>query len=149
MAKKVREAMTSRPRAIRPEATLDEAAGVMEVEDVGALPVVDEEGRLLGIVTDRDITIRAVAKGRDPRTTTVAEVFSHEPIAVGPDDDLDYAMNLMAAHQLRRLPVVDGDKLVGMLSQADVARIGREKDVGEVVEVISEPNAGPRVEVSR
>ena len=59
----------------------------------------------------------------DPRTTTVAEVFSHEPIAVGPDDDLDYAMNLMAAHQLRRLPVVDGDKLVGMLSQADVARM--------------------------
>ena len=121
----------------------------MEVEDVGSLPVVTEDGRLVGIVTDRDIAIRAVAKGRDPRTTPVAEVASREPLAVSAQADLEEAMTLMADRQLRRLPVVDGDALVGMLAQADVARVGREKDVGEVVEVISEPTAGPRVEVSQ
>lgn len=147
MAKKVKDAMTVRPRAIRPDATVQEAAAAMEVEDVGSLPVVDDDGKLIGIVTDRDIAIRAVAKGRDPRTTPVAETASGEPVVVGPEDDLDTAMSLMAGNQLRRLPVVQGDTLVGIVAVADLTREAREKEVGEIVEVISEPHAGPRVEV--
>jgi CBS domain-containing protein len=147
MGKSVSETMTARPRAIRPDASIQEAAAVMEVEDVGSLPLVDDDGRLVGIVTDRDIAIRAVAKGRDPGTTPVSEASSSDPVVVGPDDDLEAALSLMAQHQLRRLPVVAGDNLVGMVALADVARVAREKEVGEVVQVISEPNAGPRIEV--
>jgi CBS domain-containing protein len=147
MAKKVREAMTPRPRAIRPDATIQEAAGAMEIEDVGSLPLVDDDGRLVGIVTDRDIAIRAVSRGRDPKVTPVSEAASTEAVVIGPEDDLDTAMSLMAQHQLRRLPVVEGDALVGMVAIADVSRAAREKEVGEVVEVISQPNAGPRIDV--
>jgi CBS domain-containing protein len=147
MAKKVSDAMTPRPRAIRPDASIQEAAGAMEIEDVGSIPLVEDDGRLVGIVTDRDITIRTVARGRDPRTTPVAEAASTAPVVIGPEDDLDAAMTLMAQHQLRRLPVVEGDTLVGMVALADVSRAAREKDVGEVVEVISQPNAGPRIDV--
>lgn len=146
MAKNVRDAMTLRPRAIRPEASIQEAAAAMEIEDVGSLPVVDEAGRLVGIVTDRDITLRAVAAGRDPARTPVAEAASSDPLAVGPDDDLDSAMSLMAEHQLRRLPVLEGGALVGMIAVADIARVARDKDVGEVVAVISQRTPGPRVE---
>jgi CBS domain-containing protein len=148
MGKTVEELMTGRPRAVRADAAIEEAAQVMELEDVGSLPVVDDEGRILGVVTDRDIAVRAVAKGRDP-STPVGEVASSEVITVGPGDDLDAALDQMARHRVRRLPVVQGDVLVGMLSQADVAREGNEKSVGEVVGLISQPNAGPRVEDAR
>jgi signal-transduction protein with cAMP-binding, CBS, and nucleotidyltransferase domain len=146
MAKKVRETMTARPRAVRPDAAIQEAARIMEVEDVGSLPVIDADGHLLGIVTDRDIAIRAVAKGLESQTS-VAEVASRDPVTIGPEDDLDEAMSRMTEHQLRRLPVVQGDVLVGMLAQADLAREAGEKEVGEVIQIVSEPTAGPRVEV--
>jgi CBS domain-containing protein len=145
MAKSVEEVMTGRPRAVRAEAAIEEAAQIMEIEDVGSLPVVDEDGRLLGIVTDRDIAIRAVAKGRPP-STNVGEVASSDVVTVAPGDDLDVALDSMARHRVRRLPVIQGDVLVGMLAQADVARDAGEKTVGEVVGLISQPNSGPRVE---
>jgi CBS domain-containing protein len=145
MAKSVEEVMTGRPRAVRAEAAIEEAAQIMELEDVGSLPVVDEDGRLLGIVTDRDIAIRAVARGRSP-STSVGEVASSDVVAVAPGDDLDVALDSMARHRVRRLPVIQGDVLVGMLAQADVARDAGEKTVGEVVGLISQPNSGPRVE---
>jgi CBS domain-containing protein len=145
MAKTVDEVMTGRPRAVRAESAIEEAAQIMELEDVGSLPVVDEEGRLLGIVTDRDIAIRAVAKGRAP-STAVGEVASNDVITVAPGDDLDVALDHMARHRVRRLPVVQGEMLVGMLAQADVARDVGDKAVGEIVGLISQPNAGPRVE---
>jgi CBS domain-containing protein len=148
MGKRVQELMTERPRAVRADAGIDEAAQIMELEDVGALPVVDDEGRLLGIVTDRDIAVRAVSRGRGP-STPVGEVASNDLITVTPDDDLDAALDQMARHRVRRLPVVQGETLVGMLAQADVARNGNDKSVGEVVGLISTPNRGPRVEEAR
>ena len=148
MGKTVEDLMTGRPRAVRPDAAIEEAAQIMELEDVGSLPVVDEQGRLLGVLTDRDIAVRAVSKGRDP-STPVGDVASSEVITVSPADDLDAALDQMARHRVRRLPVVQGDVLVGVLSQADVARDGNEKSVGEVVGLISQPNAGPRVEDAR
>ena len=128
--------------------SIEEAAQIMELEDVGSLPVVDADGRLLGIVTDRDIAVRAVSRGRDP-STPVGDVASNDVITVTPEDDLDAALDQMARHRVRRLPVVHGDMLVGMLAQADVARNGNDKSVGEVVALISTPNRGPRVEEAR
>jgi CBS domain-containing protein len=145
MGTKVREVMTGRPRAVTPDTLLSEAAQLMETEDVGALPVLDGE-QLAGIVTDRDIVIRAVAKEKDPKGMPVREIASREVATIGPDDNLSDALKLMASAQVRRIPVVDQDnRLVGMLSQADVALEAKEKDVGELVEEISKPEAGPRV----
>jgi len=116
----------------------------MEADDIGAVPVLEDE-RLSGMVTDRDIVIRAIAKGKDPTGMPVREIFSREVVTVGPDDDLSTALSLMAEHQVRRLPVVDEDnRLVGIVSQADVALEAKEKDVGQMVGDISQPPAGPR-----
>jgi len=146
MGTKVAEVMTTRPRAVTPQTSVREAAQLMEEEDVGALPVVEEEARLVGIVTDRDVAVRVVSRGLDPDATRVGEVASTEVFALTPDDDLDEALKMMAHAQVRRLPiVVRENELVGMLAQADIARAGKEKVTGEVVEAISRPPKGPRV----
>ena len=145
MGTRIREIMTSRPRSASPETPLSQVAELMSSEDVGAMPVVDGE-RLVGMVTDRDIVVRAIAEGKDPRGMPVAEVMSRDLLAVRPDDDLRDARELMAAHQVRRLPVVDeDDNLIGIVSQADVALEAKEKDTGEMLEEISKPPSGPRV----
>ena len=136
MGTSINEVMTRDVSACEPNATVAEAAKVMAQEDVGPVPIV-EDGRLIGIVTDRDIVVRVVAEGRDPNATTVNEIASTELVTVSPDDDLDEALNLLAEHQVRRLPVVEGDRLVGIVAQADIARLGKDKTTGEVVEEIS------------
>jgi CBS domain-containing protein len=143
MAKSVRDVMTPGVRTVSPSQSLAEAAEVMKGEDVGSVPVV-EEGRLAGIVTDRDIVIRAVAERRDPQTVKVDEVASRELVTVDPEQDMDEALALMARHQVRRLPVVEAGRLVGMLAQADVALEAKEKQVGETVEEISKPTSTER-----
>ena len=146
MATKIADVMTDRPRAVTPQTSIREAARLMDQEDVGALPIVDDSARLVGIVTDRDIAIRAVARGHDPEQTSVAEVASEEVYALTPDDDLDDALQTMAQAQVRRLPiVVRENELVGMISQADIARVSKEKTTGDLVEAISKPPRGPRV----
>jgi CBS domain-containing protein len=148
---KISEVMTTRPRAVEPRTSVREAARLMESEDVGSLPVVQDGARLVGVVTDRDIAIRVVGAGLDPDRTTVDEIATHEPWTLTPDDDLDDALTLMARAQVRRVPIVlrEGERegeLVGVVSQADIARSDvKEKHVGEVVEAISTPPRGPRV----
>jgi len=145
MGTKVQEVMTGRPRCVSPETLVAEAAQLMASEDVGALPVLDGE-QLSGMITDRDIVIRAIAKGKDPRGMPVREVSTREVVTVGPEEDLSEALRLMASHQVRRLPVVDaGNRLIGVVAQADVALEAKEKAVGEMVEEISKPPEGPRV----
>ena len=142
---KVHEVMTERPRGVTPETPVAEAARLMETEDVGALPILDGD-QLTGMVTDRDIVVRAVAKGKDPKGMPVREVGSKDPITLHPDDDLSSALRLMATHQVRRLPVVDEDsRLVGIVAQADIASAAKEKAVGEMVEDISKSPTGPRI----
>jgi len=136
MGTNIKEVMTRDVRACEPNATVAQAAKVMAKEDVGPVPIV-EDGRLVGIITDRDIVVRVVAEGRDPNATTVREIASTELVTVAPDDDLDEALNLLARRQVRRLPVVEGDRLVGIVAQADIARLGKDKKTGEVVEEIS------------
>jgi CBS domain-containing protein len=143
MAKNVRDVMTPTVRTVSPSQSLAEAAEVMKGEDVGSVPVV-EEGRLAGILTDRDIVMRAVAERRDPQAVKVDEVASRELVTVEPEQDLDEALALMARHQVRRLPVVEQGRLVGMLAQADVALEAKEKNVGETVEEISKPTSTER-----
>ncbi len=146
MGTKISDVMTERPRAVEPQTSVREAARLMEVDDVGSLPLVEDGARLVGVVTDRDIAIRVVAHGLDPETTGVGDVASRELVTLTPDDDLDEALTLMASAQVRRLPiVVRDDELVGMVSQADIARTAKEKQVGEVVEAISRAPRGPRV----
>ena len=146
MGTKISEVMTARPRAVEPQTSVREAAGLMESEDVGSLPVVQDGARLVGVVTDRDIAIRVVARGLDPESTRVGDIASSELVTLGPDDDLDDALTLMAREQVRRLPVVVREgELVGVVSQADVAQSAKEKNVGEVVEAISRAPHGPRV----
>jgi CBS domain-containing protein len=143
VAKTVRDAMTPNVRAAAPTDSLADAAQIMKEENVGSLPVV-EEGRVIGILTDRDIVVRAVAERVDPQSVYVSDVASRELVTVEPDQDLDEALALMAQGQVRRLPVVEGGRLVGVLAQADVALEAKEKRAGEMLEEISQPSSTPR-----
>jgi CBS domain-containing protein len=135
----VRELMTESPRTVPPDASAVDAAKVMQNEDAGVVPIVEDDGRLIGVVTDRDIALRVVAEGREPDSTKVAEIASQNLATVDPQQDIDEALRLMAEHQVRRLPVVEEDgRLVGILAQADVARHLDASRTGEVVEQISE-----------
>lgn len=133
----VRDVMTSNPESCEANASVTDAAKAMAKEDVGPVPVVDGE-RLVGLLTDRDIVVRVVAEGRDPESTTVGEVASTDLATVSPDEDLDRALQLLVQRQVRRLPVVEGDRLVGIVAQADIARQGDDAQTGQVVEQISE-----------
>ena len=144
MGTHVSDVMTTRPRAVTPNTPVTQVAELMREEDVGAIPVVQDD-KLVGMVTDRDIVVRAVAQGKDPRGMPAAEVSSRELVTVDPDQDLSDALQLMAQHQVRRLPVVDQDNhLIGVVSQADVAREVKDKAAGELLEDISRPPTGPR-----
>ncbi|HZO49564.1 MAG TPA: CBS domain-containing protein [Gaiellaceae bacterium] len=138
MRKLVRDVMTPDPRTVTPETSVVEAARLLEQDDVGSLPVVDATGILVGMITDRDIAVRVVAAGRDPRTTPVGEVASTNVSPAYPDEPLDEALEQMAYRQVRRLPVVDDDRVVGILAQADVVHEVKPKQAGKLVEEISQ-----------
>jgi CBS domain-containing protein len=139
MSKAVREAMTVSPRTVSGSTSVVEAARLMEAENVGSLPVVEQDDVLVGIVTDRDIALRVVAARRDPQRTTVGEICTDNPTYAYPDEPLDEALEQMAYRQVRRLPVVDDDRLVGMLAQADIVHEVKDKKAGQLVEEISQP----------
>lgn len=120
MAKTIRQVMTPDPVCLTENATLAEATRQMRDYDIGDVLVMDGRG-LRGVLTDRDIVIRAIATGRDPNTTTVSEILSADPICASPDDNLSSAVDLMRRHALRRLPVCEGEKLVGIVSIGDLA----------------------------
>jgi CBS domain-containing protein len=138
---KVRELMTGRPATVEPDATLGAVATLMKQENCGSIPVV-HGGRLVGIVTDRDIVIRGVAAGSDPKTQRVNEIMSADPVTIGPDDDVTAAEKAMGDRQIRRLPVVEGGRLVGIIVTAQIARAGNERKVGETLKEISAPKSG-------
>jgi CBS domain-containing protein len=143
MATSVHDAMTEDPSSIDQSASVVEAARLMREQDIGSLPITDGE-KLVGMITDRDITTRVVADAADPQMTSVGDVYSGELISIEPDNDLDEALRLMARHQVRRLPVVESGKLVGIVAQADIALRENEKKTGELVEAISAPSEGDR-----
>jgi CBS domain-containing protein len=135
----ISEVMTEGPRTVGLDDTAADAARLMRDEDTGIAPITEEGGKLVGVVTDRDIAVRVVAEGKDAQTTKVSEIASQNVFTVVPQQGLDEAMRLMAEHQVRRLPVVGDDgKLVGIVAQADVAQHASPGQTGEVVEQISE-----------
>jgi CBS domain-containing protein len=143
MANSVRDVMTENPRSIGESASVVEAARLMREEHIGSLPITDAE-KLVGMITDRDITTRVVAESADPKMTSVGDVYSQELVSIEPDKDLEEALQLMARHQVRRLPVVENGRLVGIVAQADIALSEHEQKTGELVEAISEPSEGER-----
>jgi CBS domain-containing protein len=142
MAKSVRDTMTQNPRSIKASASVVEAARLMREEHIGSVPITDDE-QLVGMITDRDITTRVVAEAGDPMKTSVGDVYSRDLIIVEPDKGLDEALQLMARHQVRRLPVVENGRLVGIVAQADIALNENDK-TGELVEAISQPSERER-----
>jgi len=137
---KVRQVMTTDVITVEPEATLTEAARRMRGLDVGPLPVADG-GRLVGMLTDRDIAVRATAEGRDPRNTPVSDVMTRDVVCCFEDDDVLQAARAMAQYRKRRLVVVDAaGRVVGIVSLGDLALRARSELVGEALEAISQPS---------
>jgi len=147
----LRELMTPDPTVCTPETAINEVARMMLEQDCGAIPVVTntQDGCLAGIVTDRDLVVRLLARDKDPATCTVRDAMSENIAALGPDATLDECVRLMAEVQVRRVPVVDNvGRVVGMVSQADLARASAdrpqlEEDLAEMVEEVSEPAGAP------
>jgi len=138
---KCSEVMTSKPVSCVPDDVVARAAKLMKVGNVGAIPVIENEKtmRLVGIVTDRDLALHIVAEGRDAKSTKVGAVMTGNVVTCLADDDLQKALDAMATHQLRRIPVVDSEnKLVGIIAQADVAtRANQPEKTAEIVKEIS------------
>jgi CBS domain-containing protein len=137
MGKTAREVMTAGAECVGENDTLVDAARKLAELDVGAMPICGEDNRLKGMLTDRDIVVKALAQGKDPSSTTVGEFAQGKPVTIGADDPVDEALRTMTEHKVRRLPVIDGHDLVGIVSQADLARSIDETKVGDLVEAIS------------
>lgn len=136
---KVRDIMTSEGLATATlETTLAEIAERMRDENVGAIPIVDEDDKLAGIITDRDIVVRAIAEGEDANECTAEEILSAQLHTIDPDADLEEAADLMARHQIRRLPVVEDEIVIGMISLGDLAVKSEEDEASDVLEDVSE-----------
>ncbi len=132
----LRDVMTPNPQTLDLGASVADAARIMRDADVGAV-IVSQGDEVTGIVTDRDIVTRVLAEERDAQSTTVGDICSSDLVTVTPEDDLDQALRKMASAQVRRLPVVEGDRIIGIVAQADVARQAPEQQTGEIVEEIS------------
>jgi CBS domain-containing protein len=139
MDKKARDIMSTDCTCVgENESVLDAAARLAEL-DVGALPICGEDDRLKGMITDRDIVTKVLAQRRDPQTTKARDIASGDGtvVTIGADDPISEALQTMSRNRVRRLPVIDGRRLVGIISQADIARNYDEEKVGELVAAIS------------
>jgi CBS domain-containing protein len=137
MGKTAREVMTGGAECIGENDTLADAARRLAELDVGAMPICGEDNRLKGMLTDRDIVVKAIAQGKDPSSTRAGELAEGKPVTIGADDSVDEALRTMMDHKVRRLPVIDGHDLIGVVSQADLAKNIDEEKVGDLVEAIS------------
>ena len=133
-----RDLMTLDPTCVKEDQTLVEAARMMRDLDVGALPICGNDDRLKGMLTDRDIVVKCIAEGGDPRTATAGSLAEGKPLTIGADVDIREALEIMQDQQVRRLPVIDDHILVGIISQADIARELSAVQTGETVAEISE-----------
>lgn len=132
-----REIMTPDATCVRSSDTVLDAAKKMAEMSVGALPICGEDNRLKGMLTDRDIVVKVLAQGKDPRGMHAGELAQGKPITIGADDEVTKILHTMAQHKVRRLPVIDGHELVGIIAQADVARALDEPQVGELLQALS------------
>ena len=133
MAGTVREIMTGGVECVKEDETVLDAAKKMDQLGVGALPICGNDDRLKGMLTDRDIVVKVLAQGKDPASTTAGELGQGKPVTIGADDDLQEAVRTMAQHEVKRLPVIDGHRLVGVISEADIAGHATPEQVVSVV----------------
>jgi CBS domain-containing protein len=132
-----RDIMSGGVECVGENETLVDAARKMRDLDVGALPICGEDNRLKGMLTDRDIVVKCLAEGGDPNSTTAGSLAQGKPVTIGADDSVEEALQTMKQYGVRRLPVIDGHDLVGIVSQADIARNLPEGKTGDLVEAIS------------
>jgi CBS domain-containing protein len=132
-----RDIMTGGAECARSSDTLVDVARKLRDLDVGALPICGEDERLQGMVTDRDIVVKCIAEGGDPSSVTASELAEGKPVTIGADDSVEEALRTMSQHGVRRLPVIDGQDLVGVVSQADIAKNLPDESVADLVEAIS------------
>jgi CBS domain-containing protein len=137
MAKTAREIMTGGAECVGENESVVQAAQKMSRLEVGALPICGEDDRLKGMLTDRDIVVKAIAEGRDPSQTRAGEFAEGKPVTIGADDSAEETLQTMREHKVRRLPVIDGHRLIGIVSQGDVAKELGNEEVGELLETIS------------
>ena len=140
MAKKARDVMSNDCECIGENDSITDAAKRLSELDVGSMPICGEDNKLKGMLTDRDIVVHVLAEGRDPASTKAGEVGTGDQstITIGADDSIEEALHTMAQHKVRRLPVIDGHDLVGIISQADIAvELGDDAKTGDLVEAIS------------
>ena len=137
--KKARDIMEPSVECIGENDTVLDAARRLAELDVGAMPICGEDDRLKGMITDRDIVVKVLAQGRDPQATRAGELGQGDGqvVTIGADDAIEEALQTMTQHKVRRLPVIDGHRLVGIISQADIATNLDEERVGDLVEAIS------------
>ena len=137
------DVMTANPTCVLAGDPVSRAAEVMKREDVGAVPVVEDDTsrKLVGIITDRDIVVQLIAEGKEAGACKIEECMSRNPVTCTPQDRIDDAMDRMGQHQIRRIPVVDGkNRVVGIISQADIAtRVDKPEKTANVLEDISQP----------
>ncbi len=138
MAQTARDVMTSDCECIGENETVQNAAKKLSELGIGAMPICGEDDRLKGVLTDRDIVVNVVAQGKDPAEVKAGELGDGKPVTIGADDSISDAIRTMAEKQVRRLPVIDGHELVGVVSQADIAKNADEDEVGELVESLSQ-----------
>jgi CBS domain-containing protein len=132
-----RDIMTGKAECVSVNDTLVDAARKLRDLDVGAMPICGDDDRLKGMLTDRDIVVKCIAEGKDPASTKVSELAEGKPVTIGADDSIEETLRTMKEYGVRRLPVIDGHKLVGIVSQADIARNLPEERAGDLVEAIS------------
>ena len=137
MAKTARDVMTQGVECAGENETVADAAKKLAELDVGAMPICGEDERLKGMLTDRDIVVEVIAKGKDPADVKAGELGGEEVVTIGADDSVDEALSTMKDHKVRRLPVIDGHDLVGVVSMADLAQNIDEDKLGDVVEAIT------------
>jgi CBS domain-containing protein len=133
LATKARDIMTAGAECVNEDETLLDAARKLRALDVGALPICGNDDRLKGMLTDRDIVVKVLAEGKDPGSTKAGELGQGKPVTIGADDGLDELVRTMAQHEVKRLPVIDGHRLIGMVSEADLAEHASPEQVVSVV----------------
>ena len=137
MAKKARDVMSGGVECAGENETVTEAAKKLAQLDVGSMPICGEDDRLKGMITDRDIVVAVLATGKDPDSVKVGELGDGKPVTIGADDSVAEALRTMKEHQVRRLPVIDGHDLIGIVSVADLARNIEDEETGDLIEAIS------------
>jgi CBS domain-containing protein len=137
MGKTARDIMSQDADCVQESQSILDAAKELANRDVGAMPICGDDERLKGMLTDRDIVVKVLAQGKDPSSTKVSEIAQGKPVTIGADDSIEEALRTMSEHKVRRLPVIDGHDLVGIISQADIARNLDDEKTGDLVEAIS------------